>query len=135
MVYQPGRGIPIYLQLADLIREQIELGELQPGDMAPSEMQLRDEHNVSRATAAKALDHLAALGFVRRRPGIGSVIEYRPGPKTLEVRPGTIIRARLQPPGSSGALVLLSVTPPGEDEQTFDAAAVIVSCLARPRPG
>jgi GntR family transcriptional regulator len=63
--------VPLYRQLAGLLREQIESGELPPGRPIPSKRALRQEHGVSAQTVDKATALLKAEGLVRTVPGLG----------------------------------------------------------------
>ena len=60
-----------YIRLANLLREQIADGTLQPGQPTPSVTTLTQQHGVARQTAAKALRLLEAEGLVTRIPGLG----------------------------------------------------------------
>lgn len=55
---------PIYLQVADRIREAIIAGELRPGDALPTERELAESFAVSRASVREALRALQAQGLV-----------------------------------------------------------------------
>lgn len=133
MTSQPGRGVPLYLQLAAWLRARIISGELRPGDMAPGENQLRDDYNISRATAAKALDQLAAEGLLTRKSGVGSVIRdgHQLQAEVVEIVPGTLVRARMPLPGTTeGWLPLLVITRPGGADEVYDAQTTAVLCVA-----
>lgn len=65
---------PIYVQIADHLRERITRGELRPGDEVPSERQVAAEWEVSRPTATKALDILRREGLVVGRQGAGTFV-------------------------------------------------------------
>ncbi|MGW8527014.1 GntR family transcriptional regulator [Nocardiopsis sp. NPDC055824] len=54
----------MYLQLAERLRTRITSGELQPGELMPTEREVAQEANVSRATAAKALEVLEQEGLL-----------------------------------------------------------------------
>lgn len=69
---------PLYRQLADLLRQEINSGRLQPGDWLPSESRLEQEHGVSRGTVRQALKILADEGLVASRSGRGTFVK-RPG--------------------------------------------------------
>jgi GntR family transcriptional regulator, transcriptional repressor for pyruvate dehydrogenase complex len=58
------RRLPIYLQVADRIREAIIAGTLAPGDALPTERELAESFQVSRASVREALRALQAQGLV-----------------------------------------------------------------------
>lgn len=62
---------PVYLQLADILREAIQRGDYRPGRSIPSETALVQEYGVARLTARKAVRVLAAEGLVRVVQGRG----------------------------------------------------------------
>lgn len=66
--------IPLYFQLAEHLREQIELGQLKPGDQLPSERELGEQSNISRMTARQAIMYLVRQGRLTVRPGIGTFV-------------------------------------------------------------
>lgn len=65
---------PVYLQISDLIREDIENGKLKPGDRIWSERFIMEEFNVSRNTAQRAIEELFHDGLVARIQGKGTFI-------------------------------------------------------------
>jgi GntR family transcriptional regulator len=65
---------PMYRQIADEIRMQIEAGKLAPGQQLRTELELREEHNASRNTVRDAVKWLTALGLVETRPGQGTFV-------------------------------------------------------------
>jgi GntR family transcriptional regulator len=73
LVRQKG-GLPLYAQLADVLRELINGEELGPGSRLPSEPELVARYGVSRATSAKALDVLEREGLVQREQGRGTFV-------------------------------------------------------------
>lgn len=66
--------IPLWRQVADVIRGQIESGELPAGRRVPSENTLAQEYGIARGTAKKALDSLVNEGLVRRVQGRGTFV-------------------------------------------------------------
>ncbi|MDR7485382.1 MAG: GntR family transcriptional regulator [Armatimonadota bacterium] len=72
---------PIYVQLRDLLRQQVAAGELAPGMRVPSERELAERWGISRMTARAALSQLVDLGHLRRVPGKGTFVER---PKMLQ---------------------------------------------------
>jgi GntR family transcriptional regulator len=68
-------GTPPYRQLAAILRERIESGDL-TGKL-PAEKRLADEYEVAHGTVRKALDVLRDEGLVRTEPGWGSSVVER----------------------------------------------------------
>ncbi len=66
--------IPIYQQLAGVIRVQIMNGDLKPGDQLPSELDLVSQYQVSRDSVRRALDLLVKAGMVKRVQGKGNFV-------------------------------------------------------------
>ncbi len=66
--------IPLYYQLAEHIREQIQAGELRPGDRIPSERELSEQAEISRMTVRQALAFLVREGILMARPGVGTFV-------------------------------------------------------------
>jgi GntR family transcriptional regulator len=63
--------VPIYQQLADILRKQIASGELAPRRPIPSKKTLMQEHGIAGGTVDKAVDLLKTEGLVRTVPGRG----------------------------------------------------------------
>lgn len=72
----PG-PIPLYYQLKQLVRNEIERGVYRPGDKLPSETQMIQRYGVSRITVRQALSELESEGIVVRRHGRGSYVAER----------------------------------------------------------
>ena len=68
---------PKYRQLAALLRERIDRGELVPGDRIPSESQLGDVYRLSRITIRQALSDLERDGLLERVPGKGTFVRKK----------------------------------------------------------
>lgn len=67
-------AVPIYVQIADSLIEQIATGLLAPDDRLPSEREMSRQLNVSRMTLRAALRELESKGLIVRRPGDGTYI-------------------------------------------------------------
>jgi DNA-binding GntR family transcriptional regulator len=70
-------GTPVYVQLAGILRAQIEAGEIEPDRPLPSYTTLMQEHGIARGTAAKAVQVLVDEGLVRIVPGRGAYVVER----------------------------------------------------------
>lgn len=68
---------PLYLQLAEQIRNQVRDGEIRTGDALPSERELADAIGISRVTVRKSLDVLLREGLLSRKHGSGTYIAPR----------------------------------------------------------
>jgi len=69
---------PLFKQIADLLRAQIESGELEPGGKLPSETQLMETFRVARMTVRQALALLKAEGLLVSEHGRGVFVRARP---------------------------------------------------------
>lgn len=69
--------VPVYQQLADILRGQIERGELEPRRPIPSVRTLVERYGVARATAAKAIQILSDEGLVHMVRGRGWFVAKR----------------------------------------------------------
>ena len=66
--------IPYYVQFANLIKQQIQTGELNPGDQLPGEQELCQVFEVSRTVVRQALDVLGREQLIYRRKGKGTFV-------------------------------------------------------------
>jgi DNA-binding GntR family transcriptional regulator len=80
MTIDPWSAVPIYRQLASILRERIVSGEIQPGGPLPSELRLQQEHGLARDTVRAAVRLLRGEGLVVTLSGRGSFVppDYRP---------------------------------------------------------
>lgn len=65
---------PMYRQIAEDLRVQIESGHLQPGQQLKTELELREQYEASRNTVRDAIKWLTTLGLVETRPGQGTFV-------------------------------------------------------------
>ena len=65
---------PLYLQLEEILRRQIESGALKPGDRLPPENDLATLYDISRMTARRATNALVTEGVLVRHPGKGTFV-------------------------------------------------------------
>ncbi|MER1940684.1 GntR family transcriptional regulator [Castellaniella sp. FW104-16D08] len=66
--------MPLYLQLAKLMRQRIERQEWAFGEQIPTLDELEKEYEVSRITLRGALNYLEEMGIVRRTRGQGTFV-------------------------------------------------------------
>jgi GntR family transcriptional regulator len=66
--------VPLHYQLQEVLKEDIDAGNWQPGDLLPSEAEFETRFGVSRTVIRRALDVLEADGQVIRQKGRGTVV-------------------------------------------------------------
>ena len=66
--------VPIYHQLEELIKTQIESGELKPNEAIPSEREYTEKYHISRMTVRQALTNLVNEGLLYRKKGCGTFV-------------------------------------------------------------
>lgn len=69
---------PLYAQMRDALRRQIEERTFPPGAPMPTEEELQTTYGVSRSVVRQALAELADLGLITRQRGRGSVVTPDP---------------------------------------------------------
>lgn len=75
-VVDKKRGsLPVYTQLAYIIKKDIASGRLRPGIRIPSEAKLAKEYNVSPMTVRQAVGVLVEEGLVERIHGSGTFVK------------------------------------------------------------
>lgn len=106
----------LYEHVVERLEKKIESGQLKPGDRLPSEADLAEAFNVSRATLREALNALAQDGTIEKRHGIGTFVAHTAvrvtgGLSTLESYTDTIRRS-----GHEAEEMLLTIRPASPTE-------------------
>ena len=70
-------AVPLYYQLASILREHIVSGKYLAGDRLPTEEALARDYDVSRITLRQALGDLEKEGFIKREAGRGTFVADR----------------------------------------------------------
>jgi GntR family transcriptional regulator len=114
---------PLYWQIAQELRGQIESGTLAPGDQLPSEMDLRSRYRASRNTIRDAVKWLAGRGLVVVHSGRGTFVTKRVTPlvTTLSVDPETGL------PGGEGSTAIEEMRARGRTLSASVARVELVS--------
>ena len=66
--------VPLYYQLYQILHEGIQEGKWKPEELLPSESELVEQYDLSRATVRQAFDLLVNQGWVYRRRGRGTFV-------------------------------------------------------------
>ncbi len=126
----PNDFLPLYYQLANILRESISNGKFAAHEPIPSERQLEGLYSVSRTTIRQAIDLLIRQGFLYRAHGRGTFVSPQklqkgiseltsfsedmkqrglvPGQKILEIgsiSPSEQVRAHLELPATIGQVL------------------------------
>ncbi|MBN1996169.1 GntR family transcriptional regulator [candidate division KSB1 bacterium] len=75
-IVDPLIKVPLYHQLYEILQAKITKGELNPGDVFPTELELSKQYHVSRITVRKVLDLLVREGLVFRKQGKGTFVAH-----------------------------------------------------------
>ncbi|MBD3274104.1 MAG: GntR family transcriptional regulator [Candidatus Marinimicrobia bacterium] len=95
---------PIYLQIADMIREAIMAGDIEEGNSIPSVREISVEHSLNPQTVLNATQVLINEGLLEKRRGLGMFVQEGARKKLLQSElnhfkedevPALVSRARL----------------------------------------
>lgn len=120
----PQSALPLYVQIANHLRQKIQQGAYQVGDKLPSQKQLGLEFGVNRHTVRQAFDLLKDEGILRIDKGLGAFIADAP----IRYPIGKRVRYNesLQTQGYSSEYQLLQQFSIPADEQTARSLAIQV---------
>ncbi|ARN73445.1 GntR family transcriptional regulator [Oceanicoccus sagamiensis] len=107
---------PLYYQMYTLLKNRILDGSIAHGTQMPTEQQLAEAFNVSRITAKRAMDELAAEELVERRRGKGTHVTHHYNPEPVQA-PLTGMLQKLASMGRDTKIKVLDVgmlVPPGD---------------------
>lgn len=99
----------LYRQIADQLAELVRRGEFKPGDRLPSERDLSQQFDVSRASVREALIALEIDGLIDVRVGLGVFVNAAPAANSQaaalgEPGPFEVLSARYLIEGETAAL-------------------------------
>ncbi|HEY0827704.1 MAG TPA: GntR family transcriptional regulator [Bacilli bacterium] len=66
--------VPLYHQLKEILRSQIENGNWKSGDIIPNENLIASDYGLSRGTVREAMDDLVREGLLTRQRGRGTFV-------------------------------------------------------------
>ena len=73
-----GGPVPVYQQVADILRARIESGQIEVGKAIPSKAAIMQEFEVGEKTAGHAVTVLKDEGLVRTSHGLGNFVVRKP---------------------------------------------------------
>lgn len=69
--------VPIYHQLEEYIKQQIENGILLEEAVIPSEREFAEKFQISRMTVRQAINNLVSEGYLTRQKGRGTFVNKK----------------------------------------------------------
>jgi DNA-binding FadR family transcriptional regulator len=91
----PSADRAVFRQLADILRNQIDSGELRPGDPLPSELRLAQEFSISRTTVRQAIAQLRTEGLVSVERPRGTFVRVPEEIEVITLARGERVSARM----------------------------------------
>lgn len=115
---RPERGgqVPLYYQLGEILKQRLEGGGWEPGTLFPSEREIEEHFEVSRAVVRPALNLLERDGDIYRRRGSGT---YVAEPKRRVPARG-LIRSLLEDRFSNLRIAVLRIRRQTNDQTIAD---------------
>jgi GntR family transcriptional regulator len=108
-------GAPLHRQIRDHLLREIEAERLQPGDRLPTEKALAERFSVSRITAQRALNDIAAMGLAERQPGRGSFVKALRIEQDLTALTGFVEDMKALGLSATAKVVLVEITTASAD--------------------
>lgn len=79
--------VPLYVQIAALLKNDIENGVFKQAGRIPTEVELAEQYQVSRITVRKAVEDLVSQGLVEKKQGKGTFITPQRYSRHLDTGP------------------------------------------------
>lgn len=83
---------PLYLQITEILRQNLDRGTWQPGDLLPTISELSEKYSVAKVTIRQALKILEEDGLLESRRGRGTTV-LPPPPQPPRLQLGTHLSA------------------------------------------
>ena len=80
----PNSIVPLYEQVAEFLKRDIENGVYNATGKIPTEAELAEQYKVSRITIRKAMDNLVGDGLVEKKQGKGTFIRRQKFAKDIK---------------------------------------------------
>lgn len=133
MEINPRSYVPVYLQLADVLREKILSGELPPEAELPGEHDMAAQYKVGRPAVRQALGVLRAEALVVTARGEGTRVRTQPERKELKIGPDTKVWFRQPSPAErvemriDEGVGLVVVETEGQEPRTIPSDEVTIT--------
>ncbi len=125
-MFENDAHVPFYVQIVETLRRRIMTDEYMEGSLLPPVPEFEKEFNVSNITIRKALETLTQDGFLRRKRGVGTIVQqYDRDLVTLDLSGGfkTLVKSIEALPLDLEVLDIKVVPSPNYVRQVLPAAA------------
>jgi len=78
MAFSKSAPIQLHYQLANELRNYIQSGSWNIGDLFPTDREIMEKYKVSATTVRRAVKQLVEEGWIERQPGKGTFIKKEP---------------------------------------------------------
>lgn len=112
-------GIPIYLQIAQVIREFVKVGGQESGARLPTETELCQVMGISKMTLRHALEPLVHEGIIERRRGVGTFVSIPKLDKNLPEMRSFSEEIAARNKVASSRLLHFETSPPSFQAKSF----------------
>ena len=109
----PAGPRPLYLQLADYLRRQIDIDAWQPNTRLPPKVDLAAQFNVRRGMVRQAMDLLVNQGLLQRTPGKGTFVTV-PNPHASSRLSGTVAQPKYEIGAHAAQMLLDQIASVGQ---------------------
>jgi GntR family transcriptional regulator len=76
MEFNYSSNVPLYIQVADQIKEAILIGSFPEGQQVPSTTEISKNFNMNPATVLKGMNLLVTENILEKKRGIGMFVAY-----------------------------------------------------------
>ncbi len=84
MAFSKSTPIQLHYQLANELRDYIQSGSWNIGDLFPTDREIMEKYGVSATTVRRAVKQLVEEGWIERKPGKGTFIKKEPIKEQLD---------------------------------------------------
>jgi DNA-binding transcriptional regulator YhcF (GntR family) len=88
---------PIFIQIREIIEDQIVNGQLKEDEQAPSTNQLSGFYKINHATVTKGINQLVDEGILYKKRGIGMFVAEGAKKKLMEKRKEAFMNEYVEP--------------------------------------
>jgi DNA-binding GntR family transcriptional regulator len=113
--------IPLWFQIAEILRQAIETGKVGPGERLDNEVEISERLGVSRPTVRQAIQALVHKDLVVRQRGVGTIVAARRIKRPVAL---TSLHDDLRATGRQPSTQVLSVTQRGAEPEVADELGI-----------